>query len=133
MSLSNKICSLVRFLLAAAYLSSKCGRQLNPFILSLKNSGQKGMRLSGEMKGHKYVAQTCHMKPCGVLFSKKVYFACLPYILLRASERFFQRQFSLSTALLDKQILFPLLKRLRKKGKKVTPQGDIATLLQSQE
>lgn len=131
-SLSNKVCSLVRFLQAAAYLSSKCGGQLNPFIPSLKTVGRKAWDFLG--KDHKYVAHK-HATWNNVVsfFSKQDYFTRLSYILLRVSEHFFQHQFSLSTALLDKQILFPFLRRLTKRGKKVTPQGDIGTLLQSQE
>lgn len=91
------------------------------------------MALSGERKGRKYVAQTCHMKPCGVLSSKQVTLHVFHTFFSELQSIFFWHQFSLSTALLDKQILFPLLKRLRKEGKKVTPQGDIGTLLQSQE
>lgn len=50
MSVSNKVCSLVRFLLAAAYLSSKRGRQLNPFITSLKIVGKKAWDFLGRGK-----------------------------------------------------------------------------------
>lgn len=132
-SLSYKVCSLVRFLLAAAYLPSKCGGQLNPFIPSLKTVGRKAWDFLGRGKivnmWHKHATWN-HVVS---FFSKQVYFARLPYILLKVSEHFFQHQFSFSTALLEKQILFPLLRRLRQKGKKVTPQGDIGTLLQSQE
>lgn len=129
-SLCNKVCSLVRFLLAAVYLPSKCGTQLNPFIPSLKIVCKKTQDFLGRGK----VVNMWHKHATwNHVFPKQVYFARVPCILLRASEHFFQHQFSLSAALLDKQILFPLLKRLGKKGKKVTPQGDIGTFLQSQE
>lgn len=121
-SLSNKICSLVRFLLATPYLSSKCGRQLNPFIPSLKIVGKKAWDFLGRGEVINMWHEHATWNHVMSFFPNKFTLRIFLTFFSELQCIFFPHQFSLSTALLDKQILFPLLKRLRKKrGKKWLP------------